>query len=662
MSAQYIFTTYKLSRRYPPDSEVLTDISLSFLPGAKIGVLGYNGAGKSTLLRIMAGHRHRVRRPRAAGAQRDRRAARAGARARPGQGRSRQRRGGRRRGPGAARPLQRAVDELLRRDRGRVRQGAGADRRRRRLEPRHDARDRDGRAALPAGRRRRDASCPAASAAASRCAGCCCASPTCCCSTSRPTTSTPSRSPGSSATSCDYPGTIVAVTHDRYFLDNVAGWILELDRGRGIPYQGNYSGWLEQKRAAARVRSSARTTARQRTIERELEWVRLNASARRNKPKARLNAYEALLAEDRNVKLDQVQIHIPAGPRLGDVVVEADGRAQGLRRPAADRRPRRSRCPRGGIVGVIGPNGAGKTTLMRMITGEEQPDDGHAAARRHRRARVRRPVARRARRRQDRLGGDLGRRGPDHARRAHGQQPRLRRRLQLQGHRPAEEGRQALGRRAQPPAPGEAAAHRRQPAAARRADQRPRRRHAARARGGAAVLRRLRRRRLPRSLVPRPDRHPRARVRGRLAGALVRGQLRGLRELPPRAARRRGRPPAPDHVQEARPGLGRLLIGALPNRVERRSRCVSPGARRLVSLGGGRCAPAARAGGRLRAWAARWGAPLRRGFIPSERAYVPKSPRPTELPGDKLAGSAHVLVSAARREVSGDKRAPTGCR
>ena len=122
----------------------------------------------------------------------------------------------------------------------------------------------------------------------------------------------------------DYEGTVVAITHDRYFLDNVAGWILELDRGRGIPYQGNYSGWLEQKQKRL-AQEERQESSRQRTIQQELEWVRLNASARRNKPKARLNAYEALLAQDRNVKLDQVQIHIPAGPRLGDVVVEADG-------------------------------------------------------------------------------------------------------------------------------------------------------------------------------------------------------------------------------------------------------------------------------------------------------------------------------------------------
>jgi ATP-binding cassette ChvD family protein len=172
----------------------------------------------------------------------------------------------------------------------------------------------------------------------------------------------------------DYKGTVVAVTHDRYFLDNVAGWILELDRGRGIPYEGNYSGWLDQKRK--RLETEAKQeSARKKTIEQELEWVRLNASARRNKPKARLNAYEALLAQDRNVKLDQVQIHIPAGPRLGAAVVEAEN----LRKAYGDRvliDDLSFTLPPGGIVGVIGPNGAGKTTLLRLITGQEQPDAG----------------------------------------------------------------------------------------------------------------------------------------------------------------------------------------------------------------------------------------------------------------------------------------------
>jgi ATP-binding cassette ChvD family protein len=172
----------------------------------------------------------------------------------------------------------------------------------------------------------------------------------------------------------DYKGTVVAVTHDRYFLDNVAGWILELDRGRGIPYRGNYSGWLEQKQARL-AQNEKQEIARQRTIAAELEWVRTNPKGRRTKSKARLANYEALLAAEGDVKLDQVQIHIPAGPRLGDLVIEASE----LRKGFGDRLLIENlsfSLPRGGIVGVIGPNGAGKTTLFRMITGEEQPDSG----------------------------------------------------------------------------------------------------------------------------------------------------------------------------------------------------------------------------------------------------------------------------------------------
>ena len=172
----------------------------------------------------------------------------------------------------------------------------------------------------------------------------------------------------------EYKGTIVAVTHDRYFLDNVAGWILELDRSRGIPYEGNYSSWLEQKQA--RLAQEERTEkARQKTIAAELDWVRQNPKGRQTKQKARLQNFEALVAQERNVKLDEVQIHIPAGPRLGDVVVEAEH----LRKGFGDKLlidDLSFSLPRGGIVGVIGPNGAGKTTLFRMITGQEQPDAG----------------------------------------------------------------------------------------------------------------------------------------------------------------------------------------------------------------------------------------------------------------------------------------------
>jgi ATP-binding cassette ChvD family protein len=172
----------------------------------------------------------------------------------------------------------------------------------------------------------------------------------------------------------DYKGTVVAVTHDRYFLDNVAGWILELDRGRGIPFQGNYSSWLEQKQARL-AQEENQESARRRTLARELEWVRASPRARHAKAKARLGAYEKLLAEEQNVKLDRVEIHIPPGPRLGDVVIEAEG----VRKGFGDRLlvdDLTFSLPPAGIVGVVGPNGAGKTTLFRMVAGEEQPDDG----------------------------------------------------------------------------------------------------------------------------------------------------------------------------------------------------------------------------------------------------------------------------------------------
>ena len=172
----------------------------------------------------------------------------------------------------------------------------------------------------------------------------------------------------------DYAGTVVAVTHDRYFLDNVAGWILELDRGRGIPWEGNYSSWLEQKqnRLAQEEKSETR---RQKTLERELEWIRMSPRARQAKGKARLNAYEELLREDTAQKIEQAQIYITPGQRLGDIVVEA----RDLKKGYGDTLlidGLNFTLPRGGIVGVIGPNGAGKTTLFRMITGQEQPDGG----------------------------------------------------------------------------------------------------------------------------------------------------------------------------------------------------------------------------------------------------------------------------------------------
>src|SRR3979411_2461665 len=172
----------------------------------------------------------------------------------------------------------------------------------------------------------------------------------------------------------EYRGTGVAVTHARYFLDNVAGWILELDRGKGIPYEGNYSSWLEQKQARLAAQERVEK-GRARTISEELEWVRTNPKGRRTKSKARLARYEELVAEERNVKLEEVQIHIPPGPRLGEKVLRTNGLTKGsgekvlIESLSFD-------LPRAGIGGVVGANGAGKTTLFRMITGEESPDAG----------------------------------------------------------------------------------------------------------------------------------------------------------------------------------------------------------------------------------------------------------------------------------------------
>ncbi len=172
----------------------------------------------------------------------------------------------------------------------------------------------------------------------------------------------------------DYPGTVVTITHDRYFLDEVAGWILELDRGRGIPFEGNYSGWLEQKQARLEGEGKAEE-ARRRTLERELEWVRQSPRARQAKSKARVSAYEALVAQSREKAPETAQIVLPPGPRLGDLVIEADGVRKGFGNNLLIEELS-FRLPPGGIVGIIGPNGAGKTTLFRMINEQEQPDDG----------------------------------------------------------------------------------------------------------------------------------------------------------------------------------------------------------------------------------------------------------------------------------------------
>jgi sulfate-transporting ATPase len=373
VAGEPIFQMYKLSKSYPPDREVLKDISLSFLPGAKIGVLGYNGSGKSSLLAIMAGRDSEFRGDAALA---------------PGVSvglleqephldESKDVRGNVLEGVGHLAALLERFNELAANysddtaaEFGRLQdeiQAADAWNLDGMIEHAMDAlRCPPADAAvgpLSGGERRRVALCRLLLSQPDLLL------------LDEPTNHLDAESvEWLEHHLAEYKGTVVAVTHDRYFLDNVAGWILELDRGRGIPYRGNYSGWLEQKQVRL-AQSDKQEVARQRTIAAELEWVRTNPKGRRTKSKARLANYDALLAAESDVKLDQVQIHIPAGPRLGDLVIEANG----LRKGFGDRlliEDLSFSLPRGGIVGVIGPNGAGKTTLFRMIIGQEQPDGG----------------------------------------------------------------------------------------------------------------------------------------------------------------------------------------------------------------------------------------------------------------------------------------------
>jgi sulfate-transporting ATPase len=373
MSSQYIFTMYKLSRVHPPDKTVLRDISLSFFPGAKIGVLGLNGTGKSTLLRIMAGVDTEYR-------------------------------GEAQLAPGATVGLLEQEPQLdpSKDVRGNVEDGVRGLRelldRFNELAANYSEDTADEFARLQEQIDAADAwsldqmldqamdalRCPPGDADVTTLSG----GERRRVALARLLLSQPDLLLLDEPTNhldaesvawlerhlADYRGTIVAVTHDRYFLDNVAGWILELDRGHGIPFKGNYSSWLEQKQARLAVEEK-QESARQRTIARELEWVRENPRGRQKKARARLNNYERLLAEERNVKLDQVQIHIPPGPRLGDLVIDVSG----LRKGFGDRlliEDLSFNLPPAGIVGVIGPNGAGKTTLFRMLVGQEKPDDG----------------------------------------------------------------------------------------------------------------------------------------------------------------------------------------------------------------------------------------------------------------------------------------------
>ena len=378
---QFIYTMKGLGKVYPPDSQVLKDIWLSFLPGAKIGVLGLNGSGKSTLLKIMAGVDHDFV-----------------GEAFPADGISvgylqqepqldptKTVRDVVEEGVSEVRGLLQRFDEINEKfahdmspeemdkvlaEQARVQDridAAGAWELDSKLELAMDA------LRLPppdvevktlsGGERRRVALCRLLLQSPDLLL------------LDEPTNHLDAESVAWLERFLkDYQGTVVAVTHDRYFLDNVAGWILELDRGSGIPWEGNYSSWLEQKQKRLRLEEKSESK-RQRTLARELEWVRMAPRARQAKGKARLRAYEDLLGQDTAKQLENVEIYIQPGPRLGDIVVEA----RDLRKAYADKLlidGLSFTLPRGGIVGVIGPNGAGKTTLFRMMMGEEKPDAG----------------------------------------------------------------------------------------------------------------------------------------------------------------------------------------------------------------------------------------------------------------------------------------------
>ena len=381
MGPQYVYTMKGLGKVYPPDHVVLKDIWLSFLPGAKIGVLGLNGAGKSTVLRVMAGEVTEF-----SGEAFAAKGITVGYLPQePTLDPAKTVKANVEEGVSEARNLLKRYDEVTAslssgllspemeeamEEQGDIQdkiEAAGAWDLDSRVEMAMDALrlppGRSGVEHLSGGERRRVALCRLLLESPDLLL------------LDEPTNHLDAETVGwLERFLADYAGTVVAVTHDRYFLDNVAGWILELDRGSGIPWEGNYSSWLEQKqqRLAGEAKHEGK---RQRTLQHELEWIRMSPRARQAKGKARLNAYERLLSEDAAQKIDAVEIYIPPGPRLGDVVVEATDLTKGYE----------DRClfhdlsftlPPAGIVGIVGPNGAGKTSLLRLITGAEQPDAG----------------------------------------------------------------------------------------------------------------------------------------------------------------------------------------------------------------------------------------------------------------------------------------------
>jgi len=383
MSEQYVYVMKDLRKIYPPNREVLKGIWLSFFPGAKIGVVGLNGAGKSTLLKVMAGVVTEF-----GGEAWAAKGAKVGYLSQePQLDPEKDVLGNVEEGVAETRALLTKFDEInarfgepmsdeemdkLMAEQGRVQDAidaANAWEIDRTLEIAMDAlrlppADADV-TRLSGGERRRVALCRLLLQKPDLLL------------LDEPTNHLDAESVSWLERHLqEYTGTVVAITHDRYFLDNVAEWILELDRGQGIPWKGNYSSWLEQKQERL-VQEEKQESSRSRTLQHELEWIRMSPRARQAKGKARLNEYEKLLAADRDYekRADPNEIHIPAGPRLGDVVVEAQGLVKGFGDNLLIDKLSFA-LPPGGIVGVIGPNGAGKTTLFRMITGQETPDAG----------------------------------------------------------------------------------------------------------------------------------------------------------------------------------------------------------------------------------------------------------------------------------------------
>ncbi len=381
MAHQYVYTMKGLGKSYGHGQEVLKDIWLSFLPGAKIGVLGLNGAGKSTLLKIMAGELSDY-----TGEAFVSEGLKVGYLPQePTLNPKKSVRGNVEEGVAEHKSLLRRYDDIT----ASFNDGLTGDELQEAMEEQGELQDRieavgawdlDSRVdqamdalrlphpkaavdTLSGGERRRVALCRLLLQSPDLLL------------LDEPTNHLDAETVGWLERHLkDYQGTVVAITHDRYFLDNVAGWILELDRGEGIPWEGNYSSWLEQKQKRLEVEQK-QESKRRRTLQRELEWIQMSPRARQAKSKARLNAYEELLNQDVAEKLDSVEIYVPPGPRLGSTVVEA----RNLRKGYDDRcliQDLTFTLPPAGIVGVIGANGAGKTTLFRMIAGQESPDGG----------------------------------------------------------------------------------------------------------------------------------------------------------------------------------------------------------------------------------------------------------------------------------------------